>query len=73
MCEYVELKSRGGIRATGSNRETYIFLNLNIANSEDVCIKLRRRIAVCKSGSLTSWIPTSHGFAVLFSLCVLQC
>ena len=66
----MELKNSGGIRATDSNRETYIFLNLNIANSKYVCIKLRRT-AVCKSGALTGWIPTSHGFAGLFSLCVL--
>lgn len=66
----MEHESRGGIRATDSNGETYICLNLNIANSKDVCIKLRRT-PVPRSGSLTSWIPNSHGFALLFSLCVL--
>lgn len=66
----MELKNRGGIRATDSRRNL-LFLNLNIANSKDVCIKPRRTTPVCESGSLTSWIPTSCGFAVLFSLCVL--
>lgn len=62
---------RGGIRPTDSNRVTYISLNLNAANSKDACIKLRVRTPVCKSGSLTSWISTSHGFALSFSLRVL--